>query len=97
MKYSKNTPFISGSVEGKCRDQAFDQMTDCDCISLDSQDNNNQQGQSGDNINNNQPGGINSDRPSLIDILNGAGFDGRNASPEIIKRGGGCGKGQVNR
>ena len=47
--------------------------------------------------NNNQPGGINSDRPSLIDILNGAGFDGRNASPEITKRGGGCGKGQVNR
>ena len=45
MKYSKNTPFISGSVEGKCRDQSFDQMTDCDCISLDSQDNNNQQGQ----------------------------------------------------
>ena len=84
-------------MEGKCRDETFDQMTDCDCISLDSQDNNNQQGQSGDNINNNQPGGINSDRPSLIDILNGAGFDGRNASPEIIKRGGGCGKGQVNR
>ena len=52
---------------------------------------------SGGNNNNNQPGGINSDRPSLIDILNGAGFDGRNASPEIIKRGGGCGKGQVNR
>ena len=81
-------------MEGKCRDQTFDQMTDCDCISLDSQDNNNQQG---GNNNNNQPGGINSDRPSLIDILNGAGFDGRNASPEITKRGGGCGKGQVNR
>ena len=45
IKYSKNNPFISGSVEGKCRDQTFDQMTDCDCISLDSQDNNNQQGQ----------------------------------------------------
>ena len=45
IKYSKNTPFISGSVEGKCRDQTFDQMTDCDCISLDSQGNNNQQGQ----------------------------------------------------
>merc|ERR1711971_595941 len=88
----------SGSVEGKCRDETFDQMTDCDCISLDSQDNNNQQGQGGNNNNNNnQPGGINSDRPSLIDILNGAGFDGRNASPEISKRGGGCGKGQVNR
>ena len=25
-------------MEGKCRDQTFDQMTDCDCISLDSQD-----------------------------------------------------------
>ena len=32
-------------MEGKCRDETFDQMTDCDCISLDSQDNNNQQGQ----------------------------------------------------
>ena len=54
-------------------------------------------GNNNNNNNNIQPGGINSDRPSLIDILNGAGFDGRNASPEISKRVGGCGKGQVNR
>ena len=74
---------ILGSVLGKCRGQSFDQMTQCNCVALDFQNNDN------------QPGGINSNRPSLIDILNGAGLDGRSASARRVEDG--CPKNFINR
>jgi len=91
VKAVKPEKGTSGSVLGRCRDQSLDQMTQCNCVNLNNQ---------------NQPGGINSDRPSLVDILgqpgglqgdlnsnrpslinilNGAGFDGRSANPEVAR------------
>merc|ERR1711935_90843 len=76
-------------------------MTQCNCVSLDNQN------QPGGGINSNQPslvdilsappGGI--DRPSLDDILNGGGLDGRsvNSNQDARRGGDGCPKKFINR